>query len=132
VTQGPRAFLAVDLGAATTSAALIGRLAHRWRLIGSLAVPAPGDVEAIGTELVRRLQAADPGLVRALALTPHDDLLEPASIAADLPRLVAQSAPARTLLTVAVSDRALRPLLAAARQTGWRTRGIAEGHGDRR
>jgi len=124
VTQDPRAFLAVDLGAATTSAALIGRLAHRWRLIGSLAVPAPGDVEAIGTELVRRLQAADPGLVRALALTPHDDLLEPASIAADLPRLVAQSAPARTLLTVAVSDRALRPLLAAARQTGWRTRGI--------
>src|SRR6478752_5387211 len=92
--------------------------------MGSLAVPAPGDVEAIGTELVRRLQAADPGLVRALALTPHDDLLEPASIAADLPRLVAQSAPARTLLTVAVSDRALRPLLAAARQTGWRTRGI--------
>ena len=37
----PRAFLAVDLGAATTSAALIGRLGHRWRLVGSLALAAP-------------------------------------------------------------------------------------------
>jgi hypothetical protein len=124
VTQDPRAFLAIDRGAATTSAALIGRIAHRWRLIGSLAVPAPGDVEAIGTELVRRLQAADPGLIHALALSPHDDLVDAATIAADLPRLVAESAPARTLLTVAVSDRALRPLLEAARQTGWRTRGV--------
>jgi hypothetical protein len=57
----PRAFLAVDLGAATTSAALIGRLAHHWRLVGSLALPAPGDVDAMGTELVRRVFAADPG-----------------------------------------------------------------------
>jgi hypothetical protein len=124
VTSDPRAFFAVDLGAATTSVALIGRLAHRWRLLGSLAVPAPGDVEALGTELLRRLNAVDPGLVQGLGLTPHDDLLEPEAIAADLPRLVAQSAPARTMLAVAVSDRALRPLVDAARQTGWRTRGI--------
>ena len=102
MTSDPRAFLAVDLGAATTSAALIGRLAHRWRLIGSLAVPAPGDVEAIGTELLRRLNAADPALVHALGLAPHDDLMEAATIAADLHMLVARSAPARTLLAIAV------------------------------
>ncbi len=119
----PRAFLAVDLGAATTSAALIGRLAHRWRLVGSLALPAPGDLDAMGTELVRRVFAADPGLGAALGLTPHDGLVEPATIAADLPRLIARSAPARGLAVVAVSDRALGPLLAAARSTGWRTRG---------
>jgi hypothetical protein len=120
----PRAFFAVDLGAATTSVALIGRLAHRWRLVGSLALPAPGDVDAIGTELVRRVFAADRNLGVALGLTPHDDLVEPATIAADLPRLIARSAPARGLLAVAVSDRALEPLVAAARKTGWRTRGV--------
>ncbi len=120
----PRAFLAVDLGAATTSAALVGRLAHRWRLIGSLALPAPGDVDAMGTELVRRVQAADPQLWAALGLGPHDGLDDPATIAADLPRLVARSAPARTLLAVAVSDRALEPLVLAARKTGWRTRSV--------
>ena len=55
------AFLAVDLGAATTSVALIGRLAHRWRLLGSLALPRPGDVDAMGTELSGGVLAADPG-----------------------------------------------------------------------
>jgi len=105
--KDPRAFLAVDLGAATTSAALIGRLGHRWRLVGSLALAAPGDVDAMGTELVRRVHAADPNLWSALGLSPHDDLVEPATIASDLPRLIARSAPARNLVAVAVSDRAL-------------------------
>jgi len=121
----PRAFLAVDLGAATTSAALIGRLGHRWRLVGSLALAAPGDVDAMGTELVRRVHAADPNLWSALGLSPHGDLVEPATIASDLPRLIARSAPARNLVAVAVSDRALEPLEAAARKTGWRTRGLS-------
>jgi hypothetical protein len=120
----PRAFLAVDLGAATTSAALIGRLAHRWRLIGSLALPAPGDVDAIGTELVRRVHAADPELAGHLDLVASGRGPDTAELAFDLPRLVAQSAPARTLLAVAVSERTLEPLAIAARHTGWRTRGI--------
>jgi hypothetical protein len=129
VTSEPRAFLAVDEGAATTSAALIGRVAHRWRLIGSLAVPSPGDVEAIGTELVRRVHAADPGLARGLGLRPVDDSNDLATLASDLPRLVARSAPARNILAIAVSERALEPLASAARQTGWRTRGATlDGH----
>jgi hypothetical protein len=124
VTKDPYAFLAVDLGAATTSAALIGRLAHRWRLIGSLALPAPADVDAIGTELVRRTHAADPELARHLGLVADGASSDTAELAFDLPRLVARSAPARTLLAVAVSERTLEPLATAARQTGWRTRGI--------
>ena len=122
MTSDPRAFLAVDQGAATTSAALIGRLAHRWRLIGALATPAPGDVDAIAAELVRRAHAADPQLSAGLGLDPHDDIPDVADVGADLPRLVARSTPARTLLAVAVSERALAPLAAAARKTGWRTR----------
>jgi hypothetical protein len=124
VTSEPRAFLAVDEGAATTSAALIGRLAHRWRLIGSLATPAPGDVDAIGTELLRRVHAADPGLAHGLGLTVDGEPAEVAELAAALPRLVARSAPARTMLAVAVSERALEPVASAARQTGWRTRAM--------
>ncbi|HEY3162813.1 MAG TPA: hypothetical protein VGJ71_00560, partial [Candidatus Limnocylindrales bacterium] len=38
-----------------------------------------------------------------------------------LPRLVARSAPARTILVTAVSERAVDPLVDAARKTGWRT-----------
>ncbi len=109
---------------------MIGRLAHRWRLVGSLQLPAPGDVDAMGTELVRRVHAADPQLWSALGLGPHDGLVEPATIAADLPRLVARSAPARSLLAVAVSDRALGPLVAAARKTGWRTSGVTRDGAD--
>jgi len=65
----PRAFLALDLGAATSSVALIGRLAHRWRLLGSLALPAPIDQDALGREVVRRAVAADPALARLIGLS---------------------------------------------------------------
>ncbi|HEY8439223.1 MAG TPA: hypothetical protein VIK65_11485 [Candidatus Limnocylindrales bacterium] len=122
MTSEPRAFLAVDHGAATTSAALIGRLAHRWRLIGSLALPARGDVDAIAAELVRRVHAADPELSAGIGLHPVDESPDPAEVGARMPRLVAESAPARTLLALAVSERALEPLASAARKTGWRTR----------
>ena len=47
MTSDPRAFLAIDLGAATSSAALIGRVAHRWRLIGSLAVPSSSSADGL-------------------------------------------------------------------------------------
>jgi hypothetical protein len=124
VTADPRAFFAVDIGAATTSAALIGRLAHRWRLVGSLALPSPGDVDAIATELVRRVHAADPDLAARLRLAGDSATYDPAWIASDLPRLVGHSAPVRSMLVVAVSRRGLDRLEMAARQTGWRTTGI--------
>jgi hypothetical protein len=121
VTSDPRAFLALDLGAATSSVALIGRLGQRWRLVGSLALPATAEVDAITAELVRRVMAADPGLAAAIGLAA-DDARDVASVAADVPRLVARSAPPRSILACAVSERAVEPLAAAAAATGWRTR----------
>ena len=121
MTSDPRAFLALDLGAATSSAALIGRLAHRWRLIGSLAVPSSSSAGGLVIELVRRVGAADPALAASIGLARDDGTIDPVGLAAELPRLVARSAPPRTILVAAVSPRALAALAAAARRTGWHT-----------
>ncbi|MBA2719402.1 MAG: hypothetical protein H0U52_09210 [Chloroflexi bacterium] len=121
MTSDPRAFLAVDIGAATKSAALLGRIGHRWRLVGSLAMPASAETEGLTVELVRRVIAADTELAASIGLTPAERV-DPAATARDLPRLIAESAPIRTILVVAVSNRAAEPLIAAARMTGWRTR----------
>ena len=121
MTSEPRAFLALDLGAATSSAALIGRVAHRWRLIGSLAVPSAGDVEDLVRELIRRAAAADRDLAGSIGLASAAGLTDVEDARATLPRLVARSAPPRTILVCAATGRALAPLAAAARETGWRT-----------
>jgi hypothetical protein len=117
----PRAFLALDLGAATKSVALIGRIGHRWRLVGSLALPASADTDGIAVELVRRVIAADAALAESIGLT-DGGRADPGATAANLPRLIGRSAPPRTILVAAVSERAAEPLSAAARMTGWRTR----------
>lgn len=113
MTSDPRAFLALDLGAATSSVALIARLGHRWRLIGALSMPATVDVDAVARLLIGRTSAADPQLARTLGI---DGL----NAAARLPRLVAQSARPQRLAAIAASDRAVGPLEDVARRTGWR------------
>jgi hypothetical protein len=113
VTSEPRAFLALDAGAATIAAALIGRVGGRWRLIGSLAMPAGADVDAVVSALGDRAVEADPALARVLDL--HRGR------AGDLPRLEVASHPARRLAVVAASERALAPLVATASRSGWRT-----------
>ena len=122
MSSDPRAFLALDLGAATRSAALIGRIAHRWRLVGSLAVPASADVDALAVELVRRVAAADPDLADAIGLWDDDGRFDPPAVVRRLPRLVARSAPSRTVLACAATERSVASLAAACRGTGWRTR----------
>ena len=121
MTSDPRAFLALDLGGATTSVAVIGRLAHRWRLVGAVSMPAATPADAIAVELVRRVAASDPGLARAIGLPATADPAEAERVIGDLPRLVGRSAPRRNLLAVAASERALEPVADAARRTGWRT-----------
>jgi hypothetical protein len=113
VTSEPRAFLTLDAGAATIAAALIGRVGGRWRLIGSLSMPAGSDVDAIITALGDRAVAADPTLATALDLR-H-------GAAADLPRLEVSSHVPRRLAVIAASERALTPLVATASRSGWRT-----------
>ena len=68
MTSEPRAFLALDAGAATIAASLIGRIAGRWRLIGSLALPAGADPAAVASALVDRAVAADPDLAGSIGL----------------------------------------------------------------
>lgn len=113
MTSEPRAFLALDTGAATTAAALIGRVGGRWRLIGSLSMPAGADVDAVVSVLVDRAVAADPGLAAAMDLGRGG--------AADLPRLEVASHAPRRLAVIAASERALAPLVATASRSGWRT-----------
>jgi hypothetical protein len=114
VTTEPRAFLALDMGAATTVAALIGRAGGRWRLIGALSMPAGADLEAVITALGDRAIDADPRLAGALDVHRGE-------AARDLPRLEVTSHSPRRLAVVAASDRAVDPLVATATRSGWRT-----------
>jgi hypothetical protein len=117
VTSEPRAFLALDSGAATTSAALIGRVGGRWRLVGSLSMPAGSDVDAVVAVLGDRAVEADPALAAELDLQRGG--------AADLPRLEVASHAPRRLAVVAATERALAPLVATASRSGWRTVGAS-------
>jgi hypothetical protein len=113
VSGEPRAFFALDQGAATTSAALVGRVAGRWRLLGALGFPRGVDVDAILDALVARLRAAEPEL---------GDELDLGGPARDWPRLTARSSPPAGLAVLAAAERSLEPLVAAGERTGWRVR----------
>ena len=113
MTSEPRAFLALDTGAATIAAALIGRVGARWRLVGSVTMPAGADLEAVISVLGDRTVAADPALAAAIELRRGGAL--------DLPRLEVSSHPPGRLAVIAASERALAPLVATASRSGWRT-----------
>jgi hypothetical protein len=116
VTSDPRAFLALDLGTATSSASLVGRLDGRWRLLGSAAVPAVVPIEPAIARLVDAVRSADPALASELRLPDPDG--EP-----DLPRLTARTSPTPRLAIVAATTRQLELLTGAAGGAGWRTVG---------
>jgi hypothetical protein len=103
----------MDTGAATIASALVGRVAGRWRLIGSLALPAGADAEAVSSVLIERVRAADPALATSLGLGGAHP--------ANLPLLEVASRAPRRLAVVAGSERALEPLVAAASRSGWQT-----------
>jgi hypothetical protein len=114
VTRDPRAFFALDIGAATASAALVARLAGRWRLLGALAVPAAvGSATACRT-LLERLVHVDPGMAAAIGAEPHS--IE------RIPTVAVRSGPRRELAVVAGSERALAPLARVAVGAGWSVR----------
>ena len=114
MTRDPRAFFALDIGAATASAALVARLAGRWRLLGALAVPAAvGSATACRT-LLERLVHVDPGMAAAIGAEPHS--IE------RIPTVTVRSGPRRELAVVAGSERALAPLARAAVRAGWSVR----------
>ncbi len=112
MTAIPRAILAVDAGTATTSVAILGRPDRRWRLLGSMAAPAPASPDDLGAVLVSRIAAADADLAAAVGLgdAPVDDL----------PRLEARSVPPGQLAVIAGSRRAVGLLVDVAKRTSWR------------
>jgi hypothetical protein len=112
VTPQPHAFLIVDHGSATVSAALIGRAGGAWRLIGNLAVPAGAELgPAIGI-LVDRARVADPALAASIGIVETD--------ADALPRLEVRSRRPRRLAVVAGAERTLAGLVSTAARSGWR------------
>jgi hypothetical protein len=120
VKRQPGAYFALDFGSATTSAALIGRVGIRWRLVAYSAAPAstPLDVQLI--DLLQKVHAADAELLASLS--PEPDLEGPpnlASLAGALPRLEAQSSPPRGIAVLAGSRRQKIALEAAATRSGW-------------
>lgn len=124
MTKVPRALLAIDSGAATTSVALIGKPHDRWRLLGSLAAPAGTPADTLAAIIAGRLVAAD------LALADHVGVS--VTSVDDLPRLEAISSPPETLAVFGASGRAVRLLEAVAARTPWRIRAASpESHDPR-
>ena len=112
MTPQPHAFLIVDHGSATVSAALIGRAGGAWRLIGNLAVPAGAELgPAIGI-LIDRARVADPALAASIGIIETD--------ADALPRLEVRSRRPRRLAVVAGAERTLAGLVSTAARSGWR------------
>ena len=89
MTVDPNVLLAIDLGAATASAALIGPVDGRRRLLGSLALPAGVSEDRLADHLLERIRRADPALADDLGL--GDGAL------ATVPRRIVRSAPPPTL-----------------------------------
>jgi hypothetical protein len=107
----PRALLAIDAGAATTTVSVVGRPADRWRLLGSLAAPAPASPDDLAAVLVGRLVAADPELAEAVGLSI--DAID------ELPRLSARTEKPRTLAVLGASRRAVGLIESIAARTPW-------------
>jgi hypothetical protein len=124
VQASPRVFATLDLGAATTAVALIGRVDRHWRLLGALSAPAAAPWDRILGLLARRVEAADPELADLVGLEPE--------AVPELPALVARSTPPTTLAVLAASDRALGELAPIVARSGWRWTGLSADRHDAR
>jgi len=117
VTSDPRASFALDLGSATSAAAVLGRINGRWRLLTAESSPAGIDPDDLLARLVARLIDADRALARQLGLRP-------ASFAAT-PRLVARTAELPRLAILATSERERAAVERLAETAGWRSAGLS-------
>ena len=117
MTLHPAVRIALDLGAATASATLVGPIDGRRRLLGSVALPAGLDEDALVSHLVDRVRAADPDSAERLGL--DDGAVHVA------PRLVARSAPPPVLAVLATTVRERSAVEAVAGVAGWRVRGAS-------
>jgi hypothetical protein len=118
VKRQPRAFVALDFGSATTSAALIGRVGNRWRLVAHAAAPSSTPLDIQLTDLLTRIQAADADLLSSL-IDSDDPYAGIATLVSTLPRLEARTSPPRRIAVLAGSRRQRIQLESAAIRAGW-------------
>ena len=115
MSREPQAFITIDRGSATVAVSLLGRIAGRWRLLGSLAVPEVVPDAAVIERIRDRLEQLDPALAHDLGLAREGS-------AADLPRLASTTSRPPEMAVVAATERVLEPLAAVASMAGWRVR----------
>ncbi len=132
MTPEPRAFVAVDLGTATTAVSVIGRIDGAWRLIGGTALPRSVPLEAIVDLVARRLHAADPVTATRIAADPSlgEDPDAFAEAAASWPRVTVETSRPPRLAVVAATERVLERLLRVARAAGWDATGVSVANAD--
>jgi hypothetical protein len=117
VTSAQRRFaLAVDEGT-VTGAALLGRLASRWRLLAATTLAAGIGHDAIEDHLRDRVSVADPALATRMGLVPGAG----SSPSRRARRLIRYAPDAPLLALVAASVRAARPTQAIVAAAGWRS-----------
>ena len=124
MTSQPRAFFAIDHGSATTSAALLGHVGGRWRLIAHTSAPRSVDVEALLTDLLNHVRDTDRALIAEIAAdqiaaAEIADEIDTRAFAATWPRLVARTTPERRIAVLAGSRRQRRRLEECALRAGW-------------
>jgi hypothetical protein len=117
VTTDQRATFALDLGTATSSAALFGRVNGRQRLLAAESTPAGPDPEALLIRIAARLAEGDPALYADVGLG--------STALADVPRLVARTADLPRLVILATSERERAAAERLAATGGWRAAGLS-------
>ena len=120
MTSQPQAFFAIDHGSATTSAALLGLVSGRWRLIAHTSAPSTIDVEALLTGMLNQVRQTDRALLDEIAAdagAAHQT--DTIALVASWPRLVARTTPQRRIAVVAGSRRQRRRLEECALRAGW-------------
>jgi hypothetical protein len=116
VISQDRAFFALDSGSATTSAALVGHVGGRWRLVAQASAPVDVDVDDVLLGLLSQVARADPQILTELGGGDDPDVQV---LVGGWARLVARTTPARRIAVVAGSRRQRRRLEAAALRAGW-------------
>jgi hypothetical protein len=120
VTSQPRLFFAIDYGSATTSAALVGYVGGRWRLIAHRSAPSSADVDDTLAQLLTQVHATDPALLAQIAADEGlDEAADRRALATAWPRLVSRTTPPRRIAVIAGSRRQRRRLEECALRAGW-------------
>jgi hypothetical protein len=121
VTLDEQVRLAIDLGGATNAVALLARVDDRWRLLGSLALPASVPVDALVAALAGRLRAAAPRLAAEL---------DAERATTTWPRLEARTGRPPRLAVLAPTERTRDRLAAVAARAGWTVVAVSAAEAD--